>query len=458
MLTFHGNENWTRDTDNDMRMVGEVASHSPARGAARGHGRRLRRVGVRRFIQRRPTAVRLFTIAFGCAPENVDKLEKAVFDEIAAIQKKGIGQDYIDKIKELRRRAHETELKENGYWLHELERVVALRRRPEAHRRLRSDGRQGQLRPHPRGRAQIPLQQPVLARRAPAGDTLRLRTAAQTMRRLLLLGLVLVACGSARSSVVSAPEPVVDAAVDSGVDASPPDAAVAVAEAAAPELPKPVCWASQPNGPRTEAMRVRVRDGNGDDIVNHDGKSWQVGWADLDIVEVLRGDMTKVSPRFRRSLYVSGTGSFCHAGGVRCGEAHVSNDVLALVAAKGQERVVVVTLPPIGSTGGPIPPKLRAKYGDARPMLYRVCPVVAGEGEPFPPIDDACTVDADCTTSGLFGTCCGNCEERYTNQAYVARARVYCARYPPPACPPMGCSWGMAKPQCVGGHCQARKP
>jgi zinc protease len=61
-------------------------------------------------------------VGFGCAPENIDKLEKAVFDEIATVQQKGIGQDYIDKVKELRRRAHETNLKENGWWLRELER------------------------------------------------------------------------------------------------------------------------------------------------------------------------------------------------------------------------------------------------------------------------------------------------------------------------------------------------
>ena len=44
-------------------------------------------------VQRRRAASRggrgrstTFTVSFGCAPENVDKLEKAVFDEIKAIQ------------------------------------------------------------------------------------------------------------------------------------------------------------------------------------------------------------------------------------------------------------------------------------------------------------------------------------------------------------------------------------
>jgi zinc protease len=73
-------------------------------------------------IARRPKQQYAFTVSFGCAPDNIDKLEKAVWDEIKAIQAHGIGDDYIAKVKELRRRAHETSLRENGYWLRELER------------------------------------------------------------------------------------------------------------------------------------------------------------------------------------------------------------------------------------------------------------------------------------------------------------------------------------------------
>jgi len=73
----------------------------------------------------------------------------------------------------------------------------------------------------------------------------------------------------------------------------------------------------------------------------------------------------------------------------------------------------------------------------------------------FPPIDDACKADSDCTTTGLFGTCCGNCEQRYANKDYVTRAQAYCAAHPAPSCPPMGCSWGMSAAKCIDGKCQA---
>ena len=44
-------------------------------------------------------------------------------DTLKAIQDKGIGDDYVSKIKEARRRAQEVALKENSFWLRELERA-----------------------------------------------------------------------------------------------------------------------------------------------------------------------------------------------------------------------------------------------------------------------------------------------------------------------------------------------
>ncbi|MGO8997295.1 MAG: M16 family metallopeptidase [Polyangiaceae bacterium] len=120
-LTFHGTEKWSPDTDNDMRMLGEVL-RIRLREVLREDMGGVYGVSASGSIARRPKPEYTFTVGFGCAPENIDKLEKAVWDEVKAIQANGIGADYIDKVKELRRRAHEKNLKENGYWLRELER------------------------------------------------------------------------------------------------------------------------------------------------------------------------------------------------------------------------------------------------------------------------------------------------------------------------------------------------
>ena len=50
-------------------------------------------------------------------------IPQAVFDEAKAIQTSGIGDEYIAKVKEQRRRSHEVELKDNNFWMHELVRA-----------------------------------------------------------------------------------------------------------------------------------------------------------------------------------------------------------------------------------------------------------------------------------------------------------------------------------------------
>jgi zinc protease len=121
-LVFHGPEKWSRETENDMRMLGEVLSMR-LREILREDMGGVYGVSAGGLIARRPRPEYSFGVRFGCSPENVDKLVKAVFDEIKAIQGQGIGGDYLGKIKELRRRSHETNLKDNGFWGRELERA-----------------------------------------------------------------------------------------------------------------------------------------------------------------------------------------------------------------------------------------------------------------------------------------------------------------------------------------------
>jgi zinc protease len=118
-LTFHGPEKYSRDAKNDLRMLGEVL-RIRLREVLREDMGGVYGVGVQPVLFRRPIERYTFTVSFGCAPDNVDKLEKAVFAEIKALEDSGIGADYVTKIKEQRRRAHETELRDNGYWLGEL--------------------------------------------------------------------------------------------------------------------------------------------------------------------------------------------------------------------------------------------------------------------------------------------------------------------------------------------------
>ena len=80
-------------------------------------------VQVNAGISRRPRQEYTLSISFGCLPENVEKLESASFETIHALQQDGVSEDYLVKVKEARRRSHETELSDNGYWLRELQRA-----------------------------------------------------------------------------------------------------------------------------------------------------------------------------------------------------------------------------------------------------------------------------------------------------------------------------------------------
>ncbi len=124
-LTFHGDEKWSRDAQNDMQMLGEVL-RIRLREVLREDMGGVYGVSVGGAVTRRPRQQYRFSIAFGCAPENVAKLEAAVWAEIQEIQDKGIGDDYVAKVKEMRRRAHQTATSENAYWLRELSSAYAF--------------------------------------------------------------------------------------------------------------------------------------------------------------------------------------------------------------------------------------------------------------------------------------------------------------------------------------------
>jgi zinc protease len=58
-----------------------------------------------------------YTIAFGCAVQNVDKLVASALDEIEQLKKQGPPQVNIDKYKAEQRRVFETNVRTNAYWL-----------------------------------------------------------------------------------------------------------------------------------------------------------------------------------------------------------------------------------------------------------------------------------------------------------------------------------------------------
>ncbi|MBI2502484.1 MAG: insulinase family protein [Candidatus Latescibacteria bacterium] len=60
-------------------------------------------------------------VGFGCAPQRVEELTRAVFAQLDSLKEGGPEQTYIDKIKEMQRRQREEDVQENSFWLEALE-------------------------------------------------------------------------------------------------------------------------------------------------------------------------------------------------------------------------------------------------------------------------------------------------------------------------------------------------
>jgi zinc protease len=78
-------------------------------------------VGVSQSTEKFPSGHYRFSIGFGCAPENVDKLVKRTLDEISKIKTNGADKKDIEKFVAETNREMETALKTNSFWLEYLD-------------------------------------------------------------------------------------------------------------------------------------------------------------------------------------------------------------------------------------------------------------------------------------------------------------------------------------------------
>jgi zinc protease len=115
-MLFHGDEAWTRDKDRDLFILSQVLQIR-LREVLREDKGGVYGVGVFGGLARAPHQERNFSITFGCDPLRVTELINAVFDEIAALQKDGIGADYLEKIKQTFTREREVQLRNNQFWV-----------------------------------------------------------------------------------------------------------------------------------------------------------------------------------------------------------------------------------------------------------------------------------------------------------------------------------------------------
>lgn len=114
-LVFSGNYSYNEDTNNQLQALGEVIQIKLIE-RLREEESGVYSPGTNMSYVKYPSNRYSFTVAFGCSPENVDKLVAATLDEINKIKQKGAEAGDIEKFLAEERRSTETQLKQNGFW------------------------------------------------------------------------------------------------------------------------------------------------------------------------------------------------------------------------------------------------------------------------------------------------------------------------------------------------------
>jgi zinc protease len=119
-IRFHGDAVWNRQAQHDMASL-SAALRIRLREVLREEMGGVYGVSVSGGVSRVPRQEYTFSVGFGCAPENADSLEAAVFQEIQRIKDEGVDEDLVVKVQEAQRRSRETGLEQNGFWISRLQ-------------------------------------------------------------------------------------------------------------------------------------------------------------------------------------------------------------------------------------------------------------------------------------------------------------------------------------------------
>lgn len=114
-ITFHGDVKWTPEAEDDLEILGEVLDIR-LREVLREDMSGVYGAFSRGNLERRPKQRYTYSVGFGCAPENVDKLQAAVFEIVASVKITGVSETYLEKVREQRRRKLETDQRTNAFW------------------------------------------------------------------------------------------------------------------------------------------------------------------------------------------------------------------------------------------------------------------------------------------------------------------------------------------------------
>ncbi len=118
-MVFTGDTKWTKEDDHVAGALGE-ALRIRLREVLREDMGGVYGVGAGGGLSRRPRETYSYSVSFGCNPDRVAELQKAVLGVIEAVKKDGFSDEIIGKIREQQTRERETDLKQNSFWMRQL--------------------------------------------------------------------------------------------------------------------------------------------------------------------------------------------------------------------------------------------------------------------------------------------------------------------------------------------------
>ncbi|MCP3980848.1 MAG: insulinase family protein [bacterium] len=114
-IRFSGDAEWSREASHSISSMAQVLKIR-LREVLREDMGGTYSVRSSGWLSRRPRQRYGFSVSFECAPENVDPMVAAVFEEIESLKSSPPEQEYVDKVRESQRRKRETDVRENSFW------------------------------------------------------------------------------------------------------------------------------------------------------------------------------------------------------------------------------------------------------------------------------------------------------------------------------------------------------
>ena len=122
-MVFTADATWTRESEYDIGVLAE-ALRIRLREVLREDLGGTYGVNVSGQLSRLPRGRYALSIAFGCAPENVDTLIRSAEAELEVFKREGPAETVLEKIREARRREGEVALRENSFWTFALDQYL----------------------------------------------------------------------------------------------------------------------------------------------------------------------------------------------------------------------------------------------------------------------------------------------------------------------------------------------